>query len=114
MHPLEQRGGHFRVGIGGGSTADSLDPATYGNSFMQGIGGAHHSVLTEVGPDGSLEPALATEWEASPAVPPSRGNGDDPANLPSMHWRACKLTPTTSWLCCRKTWPCKSLGGSAR
>ena len=61
-----KRGGHFRVGIGGGSTSDSLDPATYENSFMQGIGGAHHNMLTEVGPDGSLEPALATEWEASP------------------------------------------------
>ena len=61
-----KRGGHFRVGIGGGSTSDSLDPATYENSFMQGIGGALHNMLTEVGPDGSLEPALATEWEASP------------------------------------------------
>ena len=61
-----KRGGHFRVGIGGGSTSDSLDPATYENSFMQGIGGALHNMLTEVGPDGSLEPALATEWRPVP------------------------------------------------
>ena len=63
-----KRGGHFRLGIGGGSTTDSLDPATYENSFMQGVGGTLHCSLTEVSADGALLPMLATEWEAGPGA----------------------------------------------
>ncbi len=62
-----KRGGHFRLGIGGGTT-DSLDPATYENSFMQRVGGTLHCSLTEVSADGALLPMLATEWEAGPGA----------------------------------------------
>ena len=61
-----KKGGHLRVGIGGGATGDSLDPANYANSFTQSFGSALHSSLTEIGPDGaSLFPAAAEEWEGS-------------------------------------------------
>lgn len=58
-------GGHFRIGKGHGSTSDSHDPATWENGFVQAMGFALYNFLTEVGPDGSLVPELATEWEGS-------------------------------------------------
>ena len=33
-----KHGGKLRIGIGAGSTTDSLDPATYNNSFMGDVG----------------------------------------------------------------------------
>ena len=33
-----KRGGKLRIGIGAGSTTDSLDPATYTNAFMGDVG----------------------------------------------------------------------------
>ena len=59
-----RRGGHFRLGISAGATGDSLDPATYANSFTQGFGNTLHATLTEVAPDGKLSPMLAEHWEA--------------------------------------------------
>ncbi len=61
-----QKGGHLKVGMGHGSTTDSLDPATYENAFTQTNGKSIHNYLTEVKPDGSLGPEIATGWEASP------------------------------------------------
>lgn len=60
-----RRGGHFVLGLGDGSTTDSLDPATYSDNFMQCVGHALHNYLTEVAPNGELIGELATEWEAS-------------------------------------------------
>ena len=61
-----KRGGTYRLGLRGASTAESLDPATYGtgaiNHFMTGAVG---NCLTEVDADGNLVPELAEEWEAS-------------------------------------------------
>jgi len=62
-----KKGGHFRVGMGHGSTTDSLDPATWENGFTQmtfGYGTNNH--LTEILPNGQLSPELAESWEASP------------------------------------------------
>lgn len=60
------RGGTYKVGLRGASTAESLDPATYGtgviNHFMMGAVG---NCLAEVDADGKLVPELAEEWEAS-------------------------------------------------
>ncbi len=51
------------MGLGGGSTTDSLDPATYTDAFMQLLGFGIRNYLTEVAADGTLIPELATEWE---------------------------------------------------
>ncbi len=62
-----KKGGRFRVGLGHGSTTDSLDPATWENGFTQfafGYGSNNH--LTEILPNGDLGPELAESWEASP------------------------------------------------
>ncbi|MBC6440273.1 MAG: ABC transporter substrate-binding protein [Rhodospirillales bacterium] len=62
-----QRGGTLRMGIGHGSTTDSLDPATYENGFTSGMGmGGLFNYLTAVDEQNQLEPELAEEWEASP------------------------------------------------
>lgn len=60
-----KKGGHFKIGIGAGATTDSLDPATYVDSFMQTFGHSLHGYLTEVDPDGNLAGELAQSWEAS-------------------------------------------------
>lgn len=44
-HGAAKQGGNFRVGLGHGSTTDSLDPATWENAFVQftfGYGSNNH------------------------------------------------------------------------
>ncbi|MGB3314923.1 MAG: ABC transporter substrate-binding protein [Albidovulum sp.] len=60
-----KKGGTLRIGIGHGSTSDSLDPATYEQLFTQTLGACLHCYLTEVAPDGTLIGELAESWEAS-------------------------------------------------
>ena len=60
-----KRGGHLRAAIGHGQTTDTLNPATYENSFTTSMSFAIHGRLTEVAADGSLKPELAESWEAS-------------------------------------------------
>ena len=59
-------GGVYRLGLRGGSTAESLDPATYGtgiiNHFMTGAIG---NCLVEIDANGSAIPELAEEWEVN-------------------------------------------------
>lgn len=57
--------GHLRVGKAHGQTTDTLNPGTWENGFTIALGHAVHGRLTEVGPDGSLQPELAESWEAS-------------------------------------------------
>ena len=57
-------GGKFRVGLGHGSTTDSLDPATFENQFMSVLNYTKNNHLAEVTAAG-LEPELAESWEAS-------------------------------------------------
>lgn len=61
-----KKGGSFILGLGHGSTTDSLDPATYENGFSTTTGYLLGNSLTEVAPDGSLVGDLASDWEASP------------------------------------------------
>ncbi|WP_137389550.1 ABC transporter substrate-binding protein [Rhodoligotrophos defluvii] len=61
-----KRGGAFKLGIGSGSTTDSLDPGTYADNYMQSVGGALHNCLTEVANDGDLRGEVAESWEATP------------------------------------------------
>ncbi|MCL5775434.1 ABC transporter substrate-binding protein [Limibaculum sp. FT325] len=61
-----KKGGRMRVGMAHGSTTDSLDPATYTDTFMLSVGFATHGTLTEITPEGELVGDLAESWEASP------------------------------------------------
>jgi peptide/nickel transport system substrate-binding protein len=61
-----KKGGKLRLGIGHGSTTDTLDPATYENLYVQVVGGAVHNKLTLVSNSGDLVPELAESWEPTP------------------------------------------------
>lgn len=61
-----KRGGDLKIGIGHGSTTDSLDPATYENSFSTNFGYMWGNSLVSVAADGSLVGDLVTGWEATP------------------------------------------------
>ncbi len=61
-----KKGGKLRLGIGHGSTTDTLDPATWENLYVQVDGGATQNKLTVVQNTGDLGPELAESWEASP------------------------------------------------
>jgi peptide/nickel transport system substrate-binding protein len=59
-------GGHFRVGLGHGSTTDSFDPARFASgldfSWGKGLSGAP---LVRINPKGAVEPYLAESMEPS-------------------------------------------------
>ncbi len=62
-----KRGGHLKVGIGGGASTDSLDPATYSGSFNFLVGHSWGDTLVETHPEtGDAVPSLAEAWEPSP------------------------------------------------
>ena len=56
-------GGHMKIGIGGGATSDSLDPATFDATFMITTGNSFRNNVTEIGPNNDLQGALAESWE---------------------------------------------------
>ena len=60
-----KKGGKLIVGLGHGSTTDSLDPATFENGFSNNLNYGVNNHLAEVQGDGSLAPELAESWEAS-------------------------------------------------
>jgi peptide/nickel transport system substrate-binding protein len=60
-----KQGGRMRIGLGHGSTTDSLDPATFENDFTIFTGYAYRNHLTEVSNTDQLIPELAESWEAS-------------------------------------------------
>ena len=60
-----KKGGTLRTGFGHGSTTDTLDPATFTDTYTQFIGYAMRNQLIEVSPKGKLVPELAESWEAS-------------------------------------------------
>jgi peptide/nickel transport system substrate-binding protein len=62
-----KRGGLLRVGMGHGSTTDTLDPSTSENGFTLSSNYAWSNHLTEVGPDGSLRPELAESYSSTDA-----------------------------------------------
>jgi len=61
-----KKGGTLRLGISGGATTDSLDPATYSNELMQNLAGCCLNNLTEVDSNGQLAMELAESAEATP------------------------------------------------
>ena len=63
-----KRGGVLRLGMGGGSTTDTLDPGTHTDSVGINLEHQLRNYLTEIAPDGSLVGELATSWEAQPGA----------------------------------------------
>jgi peptide/nickel transport system substrate-binding protein len=62
---VPKKGGRLRMGIGHGSTSDSLDPGTHENGYSQNTARTYANTLTEVSNTGQLIPELAESWEAS-------------------------------------------------
>lgn len=61
-----KKGGRLRTALTGGSTSDSLDPATILDAYMIGVSfGQLRNCLTEIAPDNSLIGELAESWESS-------------------------------------------------
>jgi peptide/nickel transport system substrate-binding protein len=61
-----KKGGAFRVGVGSGATTDTLDPATWPDTFNGLFGwGTLGASLTEVEPDGKVIGDAAESFEAS-------------------------------------------------
>ncbi|MEM9043150.1 MAG: ABC transporter substrate-binding protein, partial [Pseudomonadota bacterium] len=65
LRAAPKRGGTMRFGMAHGQTSDSLDPGTHENGFTALLVFTYCNYLTEVGPDGNLNPELAESWEAS-------------------------------------------------
>ena len=62
-----KKGGKFRMALGSGSTTDTLDPATFPDTFNGVFGwGSTRSSLTEVTPKGEIISDVAESFEASP------------------------------------------------
>ncbi len=58
------KGGRLRVGLTGGATGDTLDPAQILDTYMTMVSfGQLRNCLTEIAPDGSLIGELAESWE---------------------------------------------------
>lgn len=60
-----RRGGHLRIGLQGGSSQDTVDPASvlYDASYL--LQATCRSTLVHIEADGSLTPNLAEKWEPS-------------------------------------------------
>jgi peptide/nickel transport system substrate-binding protein len=63
---VPKKGGRFRMGLGGGSTTDSLDPATLPDIVPQIINRQMRNSLVETDYKGNVVPELAESWESSP------------------------------------------------
>ena len=63
-----QKGGLLRLGIGSGSTTDSLDPATYEGTVNTVLAYTYANNLVEVDHNGELIPELAESWDSDDGV----------------------------------------------
>lgn len=61
-----RKGGTLRIGLSGGSSTDSLDPALFSNKLTEIFGRQWGEQLVRVSPRGELIPAIASEWDSSP------------------------------------------------
>ncbi len=61
-----KRGGHLKLGLKGGATSDTLDPAGYSASVLFVVGRLWGDTLVESDPKtGAALPSIATSWEPS-------------------------------------------------
>jgi peptide/nickel transport system substrate-binding protein len=58
-----KRGGHLVIAMDGGSTTDTLDPATYVAPYSYTVGYQWGNCLVEYGKDNKIVPELAESWE---------------------------------------------------
>ncbi len=63
-----KRGGTLRLGIGGGSTTDSIDPRSYTDIVGITIGAQLFSSFVEFDAQHQLQPALIESWEVKPGA----------------------------------------------
>ncbi len=61
-------GGTLRLGLGGGSTTDTLDPLTWTDSVMIAVAFSLYNCLVENGPDNRPIPELAERYEPKPGA----------------------------------------------
>ena len=61
-------GGTLRQGLGGASTSDSFDPATWSNDVALNLGFQVMNALVEIDSDLQATPELAESWEAKPGA----------------------------------------------
>jgi peptide/nickel transport system substrate-binding protein len=61
-----KKGGRFRQGLGGGSTTDTLEPATITDAMVQNLTWQLRNSLVEVDYKGHALPELAESFESSP------------------------------------------------
>jgi len=62
------KGGALRIGLGSGSTTDSLDPATYEGTVNTVLAYTYANNLVEVDHSGALVPELAESFESADAI----------------------------------------------
>jgi peptide/nickel transport system substrate-binding protein len=62
------RGGTLRQGLAGGSTSDSLDPATWADNVNNVVGYSLFNTLVEIDDQLAATPELAESWEARPGA----------------------------------------------
>ena len=67
MAATPQKGGLFKVGLGSGSTTDSLDPATYEGTINASLAFMFANNLVEVDHSGNLVAELAESFESADA-----------------------------------------------
>ena len=63
-----KKGGHLIVGVNGGSTGDTLDPALCTNNTCAIVGFQWGSPLTRISPNGQVFPFLAKSFEPATAA----------------------------------------------
>jgi len=63
-----KKGGTLKLGLGGGSTTDSLDPRSWTDSVGLLMGFGVYNQLVENGPNNEPIPELAESWEAQPGA----------------------------------------------
>lgn len=62
-----KKGGHLKLGLSGGASTDSLDPATYISAFALCLSRSWGDTLVETDPKtGDALPGLAESWTSSP------------------------------------------------
>lgn len=61
-----QKGRRFRMGLGGGATTDSLDPATMNDNYMLNVTWQLRNNLVEIDHNFQPQPELAESWDVSP------------------------------------------------
>ncbi len=61
-----KKGGRLRIGISGGSTTDSMDPATLVSNMNQNISWQARNCLVEIDHNFNAIPELAVSWDSTP------------------------------------------------